>query len=149
MLNNHVITTNKGQTLNLVNILEGNYNLNISSITNAPRQFVASTFFIETTHKKYFCKVIDKTRFIPRIIKSLPPLENLHQLGCAKIAHPIPTISGELHLTDGDILIVLFNYINAPPNYTYDNFVFGQTLAEIHALTAQLSALVPIYTTRL
>ncbi|MFZ0545017.1 MAG: phosphotransferase [Candidatus Promineifilaceae bacterium] len=138
-----MFTTDTGQTINLASILQENYHLNITAITDAPRQFVAYTFFITADSQKFFCKIIDKPRFIPRVIQSLPPLDNLHQLGFSKIAYPIPTVSKGLYLKFGDILVVLFNYINAPQNYAYDNVVFGQTLAELHNLTEQLSATIP------
>jgi len=125
--------------LNLKKIIEANYDLNVISISDAPRQFVAQTFVIETKKGNVFCKVVDKKLFIPGLIASLPALYNIHELGFKRINHPILTSSQKLYLMHGDTLIVLFNYIDATQSYTYDDFVFGEVLAKIHDLTDRLT----------
>jgi thiamine kinase-like enzyme len=124
----------------LKKIIETNYKLNVKSIEDAPRQFVAQTFIIRAETRNLFCKVVDKKLFIPSLIASLSALDNMYQLGFNKINYPIPTSSQEFYVMYDGVLIVLFNYIDAPQNYTYDNFVFGKTMAEIHNLTEKLTA---------
>jgi len=127
----------------LKKVIETNYNLNINLIDDAPRQFVAQTFIVRTERKTFFCKVVDKKSFIPGLIASLPALYNIHQLGFKKINYPILTNSQKLYVMHGDTLVVLFNYIDAIQNYTYDNFTFGVTLAKIHNLSSRLTAYPP------
>jgi len=101
--------------LKLKNILSENFDISIRSIKNAPRQFVAKTYVIEANSgEKYFCKVIDKSLFIPSMIKSLPVLQNIHQLGFERINYPLLTKLGGLYVMHNSALVVLFNYIDAP-----------------------------------
>ncbi len=125
---------------NLIKLLSTRYNLHAKDISNAPRQFVAETFFVKTEDQTFFCKVIDKPLFIDGVISSLPALADIHDLGYSKINYPIPTASDDLFVKEGGTLIVLFNFIDAPQNYDYDNAVLGKTLAEIHKLSPQITA---------
>lgn len=126
--------------LKLEDILNDNYEIRVGSIRSAPRQFVAKTFVIEAdSGDKYFCKVIDKRLFIANVIKSLPALRSIHQLGFERINYPIPAKSGALHVMYNTTLVVLFNFIDAPQSYDYDDFTFGQTIANVHKLTTRVS----------
>lgn len=130
--------------INLQQVLATNYDLNIDSIVDAPRQFVAETFIVNTKDQgKYFCKVIDKKLFIDGVIASLPALVSIHELGFDRINYPIPSKSSDLYVYENDNLVVLFNYINAPQNYDYDNYVLGQTLAQVHKLTSKVRVPIP------
>ncbi len=124
---------------NLNRILVIHWNLQITALTDAPRQFVAETFFVKTEDQTFFCKVIDKPLFIDGVITSLPALANIHDLGYSKINYPIPTVGGDLFVKEGGTLIVLFNFIDAPQNYEYDNTILGKTIAEIHKLSPQIT----------
>lgn len=124
---------------NLRQLIKLNYGLSVKSITDAPRQFVAETYFIETDKGKFFCKVIDKQLFIPGVIKSLPILKKLHDLGQNRINYPLATLHNNLFVMDNGSLVALFNYIEAPQSYDYDYFLFGKLLGEIHQLSEQLN----------
>ena len=124
----------------LTNLIRDNWGFVVSSITDAPRQFVAKTYFVNTDHGKFFCKVIDKKLFIPAVIKSLPTLKEIHCLGLDRINFPIPTVTNELSAIHDGSLIVLFNYIDAPQSYDYDNAELGKLLAEIHKLSQKVKA---------
>jgi len=124
----------------LTNLIRDNWGFVVSSITDAPRQFVAKTYFVNTDHGKFFCKVIDKKLFIPAVIKSLPTLKEIHYLGLDRINFPIPTVTNELSAIHDGSLIVLFNYIDAPQSYDYDNAELGKLLAEIHKLSQKVKA---------
>lgn len=129
---------------NLKKIIQDQYDIDIISIVDAPRQFVAETYFINSSSGKYFCKIIDKQLFIPGIINSLPILKNINKLRFERISHPISTVTNSLHVVNKGILIVLFNFINAPQNYSYDNFSLGKLIAEIHDLTPKVTVNAPI-----
>jgi len=124
----------------LTNLIRDNWGFVVSSITDAPRQFVAKTYFVNTDHGKFFCKVIDKKLFIPAVIKSLPTLKEIHCLGLDRINFPIPTVTNELFAIHDGSLVVLFNYIDAPQSYDYDNAELGKLLAEIHKLSQKVKA---------
>jgi len=123
----------------LKKILIKHWNLQIVSLSDAPRQFVAKTFFVKTESKTYFCKVIDKPLFIEGVVNSLPALANIHNIGYDRINFPISTRNGDLFVKANETLIVLFNFIDAPQNYDYDNAVLGKTIAEIHKLSPQIT----------
>lgn len=127
-------------TNNLAKLLSTHYNLHVTEISDAPRQFVAETFFVKTEDQTFFCKVMDKPLFIDGVVRSLPALADIHDLGFSKINYPISTASGDLFVKDGGTLIVLFNFIDAPQNYEYDNAILGKTIAEIHQLSPQITA---------
>jgi spectinomycin phosphotransferase len=120
------------------------YALDITSYAPAPRQFVAETFILSNQQgDSYFCKIVDKPVFIAQIIASLPALDAIHALGFERIGYPIRTRSGALHVLAEQTLIVLFNYIDAPQNYTYDEYAFGTLTGQIHRLTPQVRVDMP------
>lgn len=123
----------------LKKILTKHWNLHITSLTDVPRQFVAKTFFVKTENKTYFCKIIDKPLFIDGVVNSLPALVSIHGLGYTRINYPIPTANNDLFIKEDGTLIVLFNFIDAPQNYDYDNAILGKTIAEIHKLSPQIT----------
>lgn len=127
----------------LSKIISTNWGLDVKAIKDAPRQFVAKTYFVETDRGKFFCKVIDKPLFIPGVVNSLSTLKEMHDLGLNRINFPIPTLNHDLFVMFESILVVLFNYIDAPQSYTYDNALFGKLLAEIHELTPRVKAVTP------
>lgn len=129
---------------NLKQILATNYILDIDSIVDGPRQFVAETFIISTkSQEKYFRKVINNKLFIDGVIASLPALKNIHHLGFDQVNYPISTKSGDLYVYENNALVVLLNYINAPQNYDYDYYILGKTLAQVHQLTSKVTAPIP------
>lgn len=125
--------------------IEDCYDIKIVDQKPGPRQFVAETHILTDPNGiKYFCKIVDKPIFIPRIIASLPTLDEMHQLGVNFINYPIKTTRGDFHvMMDDGSLLVLLNYIDAPQNYEYDPFVLGQRIGQIHDLTPQLKMKIP------
>jgi len=124
-------------------LITDRYGLQITQVTEAPRQFVAETWFITAGSNRYFVKVVDKPIFIPEIIRSLPVLDAMHNAGLKRISHPIKTVDGELAIMDQTTLIVLYNAIDAVQSEEYDENAFGRTLAEIHAITPQIDVAIP------
>jgi thiamine kinase-like enzyme len=120
------------------------YGLRDVLVSAAPRQLVAETFIVSANNgQRYFCKLIDKPLFIPKVIASLPVLDAMHDLGFERINYPIKTLSGALHLMIGKSLMVLYNYIEASQSYEYDNQAFGRLLGQVHALTPRINADIP------
>lgn len=125
-------------------LIEQQYGFIIKTRSIAPRQYVAETFIIETTdHEVYFCKIVTKPLFIPKIIKSLPILLDMHHGGATNINFPIKTKNGQLYIHSNGVLIILFNYISAPQSYDYDMNAYGKLLASIHALTPSIHMPIP------
>jgi hypothetical protein len=125
-------------------LITAEYGFNEVSIAAAPRQYVAETYTIKTTDRQtYFCKIVDKPLFIPKIVVSLPVLDAIHDLGFERIGYPIKTRSGALYLRVDNILIVLFNYIDAAQSYDFDYEVFGGLMGEVHALTPRITCEIP------
>lgn len=123
---------------NLKNILSNNWNLKITSLTYAPRQFVAKTYYIETNKSAFFCKVIEKKGCIQNAVRSLPVLTHLYRLGIDHITVPTPTANGNLCWTDNEVLVILFNYIEGT-NGQCDASLLGSMIAKIHQLSPQLN----------
>jgi thiamine kinase-like enzyme len=120
------------------------YGLQELRITAAPRQFVAETYRIQTPGgQTYFCKIIDKPTWIPKVIASLPALDAIHQLGFQRANYPIRTVTGALHVMVDATLIVLYNHIDAPLSEAFDDETFGRLVGEIHALTPQVQVAMP------
>lgn len=130
----------------LVKIIENEYNLKVDAIKPAQRQFVAETFVIkDINNKKYFCKVIEKPLFIPRVIKSLPILEEMHKQGIQRINYPLRTmLKNSLYIKRNNTLIVLFNYINAQQSYNYDKTELGKLIARVHKITSKIRLSIPM-----
>ncbi len=131
--------------LNFKEKIEEEYGLEIIGVHEAPRQFVAETWFIVTDkNDKYFVKITDKKLFIPEIIESLPTLYELHyKIGLDIISYPIKTKQEKLYVMDGNCLIVLFNKIEANQSYDYDEAALGEALARVHKATSLVTAKIP------
>src|SRR5262249_1930570 len=128
----------------LRDILTTDYGLRDVRLTAAPRQYVADTYIVESANRPtYFCKVVDKPIWIPKILGSLPVLDPIHGLGFDRANYPIKTQSGALYLMVGNTLIVLFNYIQAEQSYTFDDTAFGRVLGEVHSLTSKIHVEMP------
>jgi len=130
---------------NLKTIIEQDYSLNVAAIVPAPRQLVAKTYFIDIaeTDQRYFLKVVDKPLWIAKIIRSLPALLALKDCGIEQISYPILTPSGAAYILRGEVLLVVFNYIEGSQSYDYDTFEFGKLLGKIHAATPKITVPVP------
>jgi spectinomycin phosphotransferase len=125
-------------------IITAEYGLHGVRITIAPRQFVAETYRVTTADEQtFFCKVVDKPLWIPKILGSLPVLDAIHNVGFMRANYPIKTLSRALHVMRDGSLIVLFNFIEAQQSYTFDDAAFGRLLGQVHALTHQIDADVP------
>jgi len=125
-------------------LIQEQYGFVIHEATDAPRQFVAETYFLETrTGERYFCKIISKPLFIPQVVGSLPVLEELHRKGLHFISYPIETLSKQLFVLHDNQLLVIFNYINAHQGYTYSNHILGERIGEVHALTPRITISIP------
>lgn len=126
--------------MNLSQALHDNYGFQTASITVGPRQFVAETFVVRrASGQRYFCKVIDKPLFIPKIMASLPALRQMHEAGFTRINHPIETVDGSLWVLVDDELVVLYNYIDAPQSYDYEPRELGRLIGKLHSLSSQIS----------
>ena len=125
-------------------LITDKYGFNIRQITDAPRQFVAETYIIETVdNTKYFCKIITKPLFIQPVIQSLPVLRQLHQSGLDRINYPLPTTSDELYVYSNETLVVIFNYIDALQSYEYNFYAFGALIAQMHNIKLNENVVVP------
>ena len=128
----------------LHSIIVSHYGLRNVRIASAPRQFVAETYIVKTADRQtFFCKVVDKPLFIPKIISSLPVLDALHNVGFERINFPIKTLTDSLYVRLGETLVVLFNYIEAEQSYDFDYEAFGRLLGEVHAVTDRIKVVIP------
>jgi len=110
----------------------------------APRQYVAETYILESSERqKYFCKIIQKPLWIPKIIDSLPVLDSIHKQGFEKINYPIKTLRDEFYFMHDNSLIVIFNYIDAKQSYDFDYKILGKMIGEIHSLTPKIKVKIP------
>lgn len=129
---------------NIKKILEEQYSFSIIKIEEAPRSFVAETFFITTSdNKEYFLKIIKKRNFIKETIASLPLIQLLDKQGIQRIAYPLPTKSGTLYLLKDNKLLILFNKILGKQSYNYSLHTFGKLLAKIHDIKNENNSLTP------
>lgn len=130
---------------NLKTLIQKAYGFDIQAIVPAPRQLVAKTYFVDTTapRQRYFLKVVDKPLWIGKIIRSLPALLALEDNGIEQISYPILTTSGEAYIQYGEVLLVLFNYIEGTQCYDFDEYQFGKLLGKIHAATPKINVPIP------
>jgi hypothetical protein len=119
------------------------YGLPDARVDAAPRQFVAETYTIRAGDNSYFCKIIDRAIWIPKVIASLPALDAIHAAGFDRANYPIKTLDGALYIMVDDALIVLYNTINAVQSYDFDPEAFGKLVGEIHELTPQINVEMP------
>jgi hypothetical protein len=119
--------------------IESRYQIDIQKVKSGPRQKMADTYFLcEADGQVYFCKLVGKPLLVPQIIRSLPPLRAMYDTGVKRIAPPIPDKNGALYMFIGDILVVLYTYIDAPQSEDYSLYAFGRLLGEIHAMSLEI-----------
>jgi spectinomycin phosphotransferase len=120
----------------LKKILSGKYSINVTSINDAPRGFVAETYYAtDKSGTKYFIKVIDaKSRHKEDILASLPVLTEMHQREITDINYPLKAIDGSLFYADKKIIFLVFNYVEGTWKRNYDNSKFFNALKHIHEL---------------
>ncbi len=112
-----------------------NYGFKIINCVAAPRQRVAETYFLDVSDgSRYFCKIVDNKFFIPRIIRSLPVIEEIYKNGTNRINYPIRTALSALSFFEDEKLVILYNYIPAEQSYEYDQNAFGKLLGSIHEI---------------
>ncbi|MQC25831.1 MAG: aminoglycoside phosphotransferase family protein [Chloroflexi bacterium] len=125
-------------------ILEAEYGFEVKQISDAPRQFVADTYFIDSeAGERYFCKVVEKPLFVESIMAGTAALSNLQALGFERACFPIQTSSGDLFVWLNPKLIIVYTYIQAEPSYDYDFFTLGALIGEMHALSPRIRADIP------
>ena len=128
----------------LQKIIATEYGLPGAQIAVAPRQFVAETYRVTTPEQRtYFCKVVDKPIWIPKIIGSLPVLDALHRAGFERANYPIKTTFGAFHVMVGNTLVALFSFMEGQQTETFDDEAFGYLLGQVHRLTDKINVDVP------
>src|SRR5438105_15338664 len=124
--------------------IEEAYGFHVKSSLPGPRQFVAETFILELDNGiRYFVKLIRSYKYSHQTIQSLPILEELYKTGFKNINYPIRTISGQLHILYENVLIIIFNYIDAPQSFAFENKKLGRLTAELHQKTSQILRPIP------
>jgi len=122
----------------LLELISKQYGIDSPEIMPGPRQFVAETFIIRVEKEnKYFLKVIPQTNFPRKIIKSLPTLEFLVEVGIDTISNPIPTNDGSLFVEDNKYIYVLFAFIEGEQTFDYDNRLLAKFLAKLHLVSKE------------
>jgi fructosamine-3-kinase len=123
---------------NIEKLLSDKYCLNITSITDAPRGFVAKTYIVNTEDNRYFLKVLKKNRYSLNVIQSLPILKELKEFGIDYINYPIETTDSDLYIEDGDKYLILFNYIEGKNTFDYDLIEAYKKIIQIHKQTEKI-----------
>lgn len=125
---------------NIKTLIEKNYGIQIVNEIPGPRQFVAETHIITAIDgSRYFVKLIRYSKYSQKAIDSLPVLKQLKDLGLENINTPLITKDGELYLLSSNIIIIVFNYIDAKQTYDFDMGNFAKIIATVHQLTPQIS----------
>ncbi len=121
-------------------LLEDNYGISIQSLIDGPRGFVGETFIITTkTGEKYFVKKVKSSDIVDKIIKGLPVLNELHQLGITHLNYPIPAKNDDLYILDNGSIIVVFCYILGTATWDFPKTKFFKLLAQIHNVTPKIT----------
>lgn len=129
----------------LYKLLSEQYGIEKPAIRPGPRQFVAETFIVRVKNEdKFFLKVVPKTDFPRKIVKSLPTLKYLVESGLKNISNPVFTVANKLLVEDEKYIYVLFVFIEGKQTFNYDNRLLAEFLAELHHI--KVKAQIPIET---
>ncbi len=91
-----------------LDVISTTYGLCDVRVEFASRGFVAETYVVQSAGRPaYFCKIIDKALWIPKVIATLPVLDAIHVTGFERASYPIKTVDGNLHVLVADTLIVV------------------------------------------
>lgn len=109
------------------------------TVTDAPRGFVAETYFVTASEGRYFLKQVPRRPFTASFPDSVRALTWLCQQGCKWLAMPVSTAQGRLILEDNEYFYALFSRVDGIPVASdrvvgeYRHLVYRQ-LAEVHAI---------------
>lgn len=115
-------------------LVEANWNLKITQITDAPRGFVAETYFLQTPNSEIFAKIIKaQSRYVDNIESSMYALAEMYQKGFKNTVAPINSIHNKPFYLDQEYMIILFNKINAHSSFTYNKLKYFGLLKQMHS----------------
>jgi hypothetical protein len=121
-------------------VLAVEYGVIATAFTPGPRGFVGETYIVDPADgPRLFAKILPPAPHVPRLIRSLPVLEELHALGLP-VNRPLRTRAGDLAVPLGVRTLIVFDYISNQPNgrFGYDFAAFVDVLARVHAATPQI-----------
>lgn len=119
----------------LKQILKSTWQIDVYEILDAPRGFVAETFFVSSNHGEFFVKVIDATsRYIENILESLPVIVEMRDHGVLQISEILNTVKNTLAYTDKNTVIIVFKKIHGKSTWDYRKDDYFQLLQKIHLL---------------
>lgn len=122
----------------LNDVLTKKYGLTNVVLTDAPRGFIAETFYVDSDSGRHFAKIIKTSRDSDILEQSLPVLRELHQLGIDHIIYPILTRDGQLSVAlDGKIL-ALFNCVEGEWRFDFPFEPYVHLLGEIHTISDRI-----------
>jgi spectinomycin phosphotransferase len=125
----------KDQMENLISKIESGYNLQLTNLKNAPRGFVAQTYFAQTQNGNIFIKIIPKGKFTT-LIEQSSKAQNQLATHFKFIQSIISNKSGNLVEDWGDSIIVIYPKIEGVgvESNKVDKDALTDALTQIHRL---------------
>lgn len=104
----------------LVTVLTQEYGVQPTDLTPGPRGFVGETYVVDTAGgRRLFAKILPPAPHLPRLVHSLPVLEELHALGLP-VNHPVRSRGGALAVPLAARMLIVFDYIAHRPRTRWD-----------------------------
>lgn len=105
----------------LKEILKNTWEIDTEEISNAPRGFVAETFFVKSQKDEFFVKVIDaNSRYTENILTSLPVVEAMRDFGILNISQIVKTKEKSLVYSDTCSVVIVFKKIHGESTWKYN-----------------------------
>src|SRR4051812_45474140 len=128
----------------LTAVVAEQYGVWVTAITPGPRGFVGETYLVDTAAgPRLFAKILPQASHLPRLVRSLPVLEELHALGLP-VNRPLRSQEGTLAVPLDDRTLIVFDYIPNRPreqaDADHDFTEYVSLLTRVHAATPQVRA---------
>jgi spectinomycin phosphotransferase len=127
-------------------LLRREYGITSTSISDAPRGFVAETFDVRAAGgRRYFVKILPLWADAAAALHGLPVLEELHALGLDMLSHPVRTRTGSLSAALHTRPLIVFDFVEGQSGrlvgFDFDQYV--ALFASIHQATPLVKARIP------
>jgi len=118
-------------------IIKDNYGLHVAHVMDAPRGFVAQTYYIDTPQKRYFFKV--RTQATDSFERSRKDLYQLNMAAIPNISVVLPASRGQMTCEVGaDARGALFELAEGTLSSEYDPETLGRILHDLHTFKGKI-----------
>lgn len=117
-------------------IIKDNYGLHVAHVSDAPRGFVALSYYIDTPQKRYFFKV--RNQSLDSFEQSTQDLYQLNRAAVPNISVVLPARGGKMTAQVGQARGALYELADGTLSTDYGPATLGAILADLHSFKGKI-----------